>query len=355
VPLSQPAAAEAGRAPDAASRPAVVLVLGAGGMAGLAFHAGVLVALAEGLGWDPRQVELVVGTSAGALTAAGLRAGLSAADLFARSCGEALSPEGAAILARAEAAAGAGGPPTPRRRVRPVPASPGVLLAAGRRPGRVRPGALLAGLLPAGRVPVTAIAEGVDALDGGRWPDLPTWICAVRLSSGELCVFGRPGAPPATLGQAVAASCAIPGYFAPQLIGGSRYVDGGAHSTTNLAEVAPVGPELVVVSAPMARAGSRPAWAGRLTGALGVAGVLGVVGRELNRWQLQVEARRVSAAGATVVAFSPTAADREVMGLNPMDPSRRAPIARQARASALRRLERVETQELLAPLAAGAP
>src|SRR4029453_17418931 len=44
----------------------VGLVLGAGGVVGHAFHAGVLRALAEVTGWDPRRAEVVVGTSAGA-------------------------------------------------------------------------------------------------------------------------------------------------------------------------------------------------------------------------------------------------------------------------------------------------
>jgi NTE family protein len=60
------------------------LVLGAGGLVGHAWHAGVLAGLAEGLGWDPRTADVVVGTSAGSVVAAMLRGGLSAADVFAR-------------------------------------------------------------------------------------------------------------------------------------------------------------------------------------------------------------------------------------------------------------------------------
>ena len=322
----------------------VALVLGAGGMAGLAFHAGVLSALADRLHWDPRTVDLVVGTSAGSVTAAGLRAGLSAADIFARTCGTPLSPEGQALLAAADGAADATRPSAARGRFRLAPAAPGVLWAAGLRPGKVRPGAVLAGLLPAGRISTDVIADGVHALFPNDWPERPTWVCAVRLDKGELTVFGREGSPQVPMGEAVAASCAIPGYFAPVAIGGVRYVDGGAHSTTNLATLSREDVDLVVVSAPMARAGSRiplPA---------GLPAALGTFGRELNRMQLAIEARRLRARGTPVVAFSPTAEDRAVMGLNPMDPSRRAPIARQARRSALSRLERPEIQERLALL-----
>jgi NTE family protein len=343
-PVQDTVAGSAG-APGRQPAARVALVLGAGGVAGIAFHAGVLAAMAESLGWDPRRVDLIVATSAGSITAAGLRAGLSAADIYARTRGEALSPEGAALLAGSDAVMGGRAIRRPEGRPRLVPAAPGVVWAAGRRPGRVRPGALIAGLIPVGRIPTTAIAEGVDALDGGAWPERTTWICTVRLHDGRLVVFGRPGAPPATMGQAVAASCAIPGFFAPVEIGGVRYIDGGAHSTTNLSQVSRLGLDLVVVSAPMARAGSRPQLLfPRFPAALGA------VGRELNRLQLGVEARRVRAGGTPVVAFSPTPMDRSVMGFNPMDESRRAPIASQARESALRRLERPEVRDQLAAL-----
>jgi len=52
------------------------LVLGAGGSVGHAYHAGVLAAIAEATGWSPNSAELIVGTSAGSLVAALLRAGL---------------------------------------------------------------------------------------------------------------------------------------------------------------------------------------------------------------------------------------------------------------------------------------
>ena len=58
--------------------PRIGLVLGAGGVAGGAFHAGVLAALEEATGWDPRTAAVVVGTSAGSITGATLRAGLPA-------------------------------------------------------------------------------------------------------------------------------------------------------------------------------------------------------------------------------------------------------------------------------------
>jgi len=308
-------------------RPRIGLVLGAGGVAGVAFHSGVLAALEESLGWDARQAALVVGTSAGSVTASGLRAGLGPSDLFARTTGAPLSAPGAAIMARVDALLA---PPVVGEAPRipsGLPAAPGILLAAGRRPLRVRPGSVVAGLMPPGVVPTASIAAAVDALYPGGWPEAPTWVCAVRLDSGRLTVFGRPGAPPAGMGEAVASSCAIPGFFAPVDIGGVRYVDGGAHSLTNLATVRDEDLDLVVVSAPMSRAGTRQPG-------------LGMVARELSRLQLSAEARRVRDHGGEVVIFAPSGEDLRVMGGNPMDRSRQEPIARQARESMLRRIER---------------
>src|SRR5262245_31004064 len=80
--------------------PKVALVLGAGGIAGGAFHAGALAALQEETGWDARAADVIVGTSAGSITGATLRVGLAATDLFARAVGAPLSREGTALLAR---------------------------------------------------------------------------------------------------------------------------------------------------------------------------------------------------------------------------------------------------------------
>jgi NTE family protein len=153
------------------------------------------------------------------------------------------------------------------------------------------------------------------------------WVCAVRLETGRLTVFGRTGAPPASVGEAVAASCAIPGYFAPVMVDGERYVDGGAHSLTNLRQLAREDLDLVVVSSPMSRAGRR-----RFMGSTLV--------RELGRLELGIEVNRVRQRGTPVIAFQPTGDDQAVIGRDFMNPHRQAAIVGQARISTLRRLER---------------
>lgn len=308
------------------------LVLGAGGVVGAAYHAGVLSALAEHVGWDARTAEIVVGTSAGSGTGAMLRAGVPAADLAAEVLGGRVSPEGSRVLARGRAAAASSWQRTPlqpargRFTVRPQVTAPGILVRAATRPWEARVGLLVAALLPPGTVPTDVISAGMAPHFRMGWPDHPLWIVAVRLSSGARVVFGREGAPSAAVAEAVAASCAIPGFFEPVVIDGERYVDGGAHSPTNADLLAGSELDLVVVSSPMSRAGSM------------ATGTVSPV-RRWARLELDREARHVTRSGTPVLAFQPTRADVGVMGVNAMDMGRRAAVARSAQESTRRWLD----------------
>ena len=305
--------------------PRIGLVLGAGGVVGSAFHAGVLRAVHERLGWDPRDAEVVVGTSAGSHVGTLLRAGLSPADIAARWGGGAVSREGAALLRRVGPVA-----PLERPRFRPTGmAAPGTVLRALARPGSgVRIGAIAAAAMPAGSVPLDPSMAGLDRLFDGGWPERPLWLPAVRLRDGRRVVFGLDDdAPRASVGRAVAASCAVPGWFRPVVVDGERYVDGGAHSPTNADLAARADVDLLVVSSPMSVA--RGAWSPRA--ALNARGTL--------RLLLARELRAASRAGVPVLAFQPTADDLAVMGLNGMDPRAARAVLRQAHASAARRLD----------------
>ena len=81
---------------------------------------------------------------------------------------------------------------------------------------------------------------------------------AVRLRDGKRVVFGRPDAPDVPVGQAVAASCAVPGYFRPVSIDGRRYIDGSVRSLTNADLLGDAGLDLVLVISPMTQASARP-------------------------------------------------------------------------------------------------
>jgi NTE family protein len=311
----------------------VGLVLGAGGVAGGAFHAGVLAAVADGTGWDPRQASVIVGTSAGSISGTSLRAGLPAPDLLARAEDRRLSEEGRRVLREVGPIPN---PPRlrPSRQPRAAADMAATLARAARRPLGVRPLALAAALLPEGTVSTDLISTGIGALLPRAWPADPLWICAVRQSDGRRVVFGRGDDRPA-VADAVAASCAIPGFFAPVVLDGHAHLDGGVHSPTNADVVRDEALDIVLVSSPMSRRGRRPrlspdqpmrTWAGAL---------------------LDAEARGLRRRGATVVAFQPDDHVLATMGLNAMDPSRRGAIARAAYESTRRRLDRADLAERL--------
>lgn len=283
------------------------LVLGAGGLTGTAFHAGVLTALAEDAGWDAREAAIIVGTSAGSTSAALMRAGFPPGDYVARVTGRPMSAEGEAILGGIPPLGRPGSPQPGSRR----PAAPDLAGWLLRHPWRIRPGVAAAAVLPQGTRPVHPIA----ALLGPAfqdWPLRPLWICAVSLRDGRRVVFGRDAV--ATVADAVAASCAVPGYFAPVSIDGERYVDGGAWSMHSVDLLAGTGLDLVVVSAPM----STSDW---------VATDRGNAVRVPVRAQLEREARRVRRSGTRVVVIQPDAALRRVMGTRLMRVAARAPVA----------------------------
>ena len=223
-------------------------MLGAGGLTGQAFHAGVLAGIEAATGWDPRHADIVVGTSAGSGVGASLRFGMSATDLVARHRGDELSSEGAAIVARLGPTGDWTEPTRPREWRPPHPKLLGRLV---RTPWRVRPEALLGVSIPTGRIDTETWTAALRPVTGTAWPARPLWICAVRMDDAHRVVFGRSGAPETDVATAVGASSAIPGFFAPVTIHGRRYVDGGVHSPSNADVLRTEQLDLVLVSSPM--------------------------------------------------------------------------------------------------------
>lgn len=325
----------------------VALVLGAGGAVGHAFHVGALSALADEFEWDARTADLIVGTSAGSVVGASLRAGLSAVDMRHRALAGTLSSAGAKLVRRAEAAVadarsatdlaadGPGASIASRLRM----ASPERVRRAMREPWKVTPGSLISALVPAGRMPTDHLGAAWDVLVGDEWPTRDLWIASVNLDVGHRVVFGQPGSPPAPLGDAVEASCAIPGYFAPVSIDEARYVDGGVHSTTNADLVADYEPqpELAIIVAPMSAVGSAlelPRFAVR----------------QFARRSVSREAKLLRDRGIEVVTLQPTAADLEHMSGSSMDPSKAEAVCRQVVESTIEHVRVPEIADRLAAL-----
>src|SRR5687768_10821746 len=128
-------------------QPRVGLVLGAGGATGAAFHAGTLLALEHDIGWDPRTADVIVGSSAGSIVGALLRAGLTTDDLSAWGVSADARPDGRAsrrVLDRLDQ--------TPYRIAPPlrVPLPSGTLLKSALRPSGFRPHTALMSMLPHG-------------------------------------------------------------------------------------------------------------------------------------------------------------------------------------------------------------
>ena len=89
--------------------------------------------------------------------------------------------------------------------------------------------------MPDGPISTEPIRETVRATCATGWAPHPNfWAVAVDYATGDRTPFGRADAPDCDLADAVAASCAIPGFYRSVRIGPRRYVDGGVHSTTNL-------------------------------------------------------------------------------------------------------------------------
>jgi len=303
------------------------LVLGAGGVLGAAWMTGALAALQARLPYPVEDIDLIVGTSAGSVLAASLRCGFGVADLVAHQRGGSLG--GLSALA----------PPDLNCRSYPpwpswCPGSPRLLLSALRAPGSVHPWVAAAGCLPRGRAGhgelrqmVNGLLDGRDRAAGratGRVTGTAgararqTWITAVDYDSGQRVAFGRRGAPPATLTDAVVASCSVPGWYRPAVIGRQRYIDGGVRSGTNadllararLARVYVLAPAASLVPAPPRGLGER-------------------LERFIRRLMTGALAREVTLLrdrGLDVTVLTPGPEDLAAMGGNLMDSRRREEV-----------------------------
>ncbi len=285
------------------SRPDV-LVLGGGGVLGEAWMMGVLAGIEDATGFDLRDCDYYVGTSAGAIVAAHLVAGQS-------------PRRPSSFDDQEEPAASANS-------ARPVDGLAAAGLAAARRAGAwaLATAATFAPLALGLAAPGGAVARGLllrrlprpkDTLGDLRRSiarleprfDGRLRVTAVDRRNGRRVVFGSPRAPRAGVPEAVAASCTVPWLFAPVTIGGREYVDGGVWSPTNL-DAAPAGRDTHVLCLnPTANI-------------QGSNGLLSVV-RGVSRTAVSVEALALRRRGAAVQTLAPSLECAEVMGTNFMD------------------------------------
>ncbi|MGW4482312.1 patatin-like phospholipase family protein [Amycolatopsis sp. NPDC004368] len=264
------------------------LVLGGGGVAGIAWITGLLTGLADA-GRDVSGADLIVGTSAGSTVAAQIGSGLSLADLYARQTDPALQAAEIAVEVDLEsfgaqfaAALGSGGTVTDMRR------------------------SIGAFALGASTVPEAERLAVIESrLPSHDWPARALAIVAVDAVTGEPRVFRNDSGVP--LVTAVAASCAVPGIWPPVTIGASRYVDGGVRSSDN-ADYAS-GHDRVLIVQPLGSADVFPT----------------------DQPFADVVAS-LRASGSSVAVVEPDAASLAAIGTNPLDPATRRPAAEAGRA-----------------------
>jgi NTE family protein len=293
------------------------LVLGAGGVLGAAWMTGALACLADRLPCEVGDVDLIVGTSAGSVLAAALRCRAPFEEMVAWQRGQATGRlrESAALAAQDGPL-----PPLPRIRFGSVPLAWAALVT----PYRVPPWVAASAWLPHGRGRHTALRSLVTGLqlvhDGpsAAWADDRTWIAAVDYDTGQRVLFGRAGAPRASLADAVVASCSIPGWYEPAVIGGRRYVDGGVRSMTSLDVLGGTDVQDIFVLAPMASTEPDHPLQPHLRMERRIRQVLTAV--------LIRQARALAAQGKRVTVLTPGPRDLAAMGVNLMDPRRRQDV-----------------------------
>ncbi|MFI7427918.1 patatin-like phospholipase family protein [Micromonospora sp. NPDC049836] len=261
------------------------LVLGGGGVTGVAWELGLLAGLAE-RGLDLAGADLVVGTSAGSVVGAQVCSGTPLAELYAAQLrpprGDPAARLGVAVLLRWAWAGGRGGDPARAR------ARVGAMALAARTPSEASRRAVLEARLPV-----------------RDWPARRLLVTAVDAASGEFVVFDADAG--VSLVDAVGASCAVPGVWPPVTIGARRYVDGGVRSSVN-ADLA-AGAAAVLVLAPVT-AGFGPGP------------------------RLAAQVAQLRSAGSRVAVVTPDGGSRRAIGRNVLDPARRAGAARAGHAQA---------------------
>lgn len=274
------------------------LVLGGGGVAGIAWMTGVLLGL-EDEGMRLREADVLIGTSAGSTVAAQIAGDTGLEDLFQRQINPArqvveLTPKPHLLELTGNALPvlfKLGDPVERTRRIGDLAAKTTTVEEAVRR-------AVIAARLPV-----------------HDWPDRMLKVVAVDIATGEPRIFDRLSG--VDLVDAVAASCAVPGMWPPVSIGNNRYMDSGIRSSDNADLAAGCG--RIVVMSPLGT------WGMQLPGGKGLAA--------------QVDELRSS--GSKVLVIEPDDASRKAIGDNPLSPNARIPAAQAGRVQGRAEADRI--------------
>jgi NTE family protein len=194
------------------AHPRIGLILGGGGVVGVAWELGVLAAITTHAGWNPARATVIAGTSAGSMAGAITALGRDLPAIAARRTAGVTVPDAA---------------PEPK---------PGVAtsVVAQELLDLIRPGAapLLERARAVGRLALTATPSmdppAYRAYIGSslppQWPDGDLRCTTVDCETGETVLIDRHSGM--DLIDAVAASCAIPTYFPAVEHNGRHFTDG---------------------------------------------------------------------------------------------------------------------------------
>ena len=262
------------------------LVLGGGGITGIAWETGLLLGLQD-LGVDVTTADAVVGTSAGSVVGAQITTGVTLEDLFAY---QVSTPKPAPLASI--------GPSVLAGFAWSMLRARGDLEAFGRNVGQWSARRAAAGKLPTLEERFEAIRERLPIQEWAG--DGRLLVTAVDVATGVLRVFRDSDG--VSMVEAVAASCAVPGVYPPVPIEGRSYVDGGARSGSNADLLADC--DRVLAFTPVDRAIGPMRTAGQLLGSV------------------------------PHLVVSPDTESVAAIGKNVLDPARRAASARAGRAQA---------------------
>lgn len=263
------------------------LVLGGGGVAGIAWMTGLLLGLSE-QNVDLRQADLTIGTSAGATLGAQLGSAATLEDLFHRMVKP--SAQGREIT------------PDPQL-LESFQKARSMFSSIEDRTERIRQIGKWA--LETRTVPESERRKVVEArLPANTWPDHALRIVAIDAESGETHVFDRSSG--VGLVDAVAASCAVPGIWPPVTIHGRRYIDGGVCSAEN---------------ADLAKGYAR----------IAILSPMGTTLPRIGGFGLNEQIEILQQAGGQTYLITPDAKSRRAIGLNPLSPETRRPAAKAGR------------------------
>jgi len=293
------------------------LVLGCGGPIGFAWTAIALDALEQALGWDVRTAEIIQGTSAGAEMAALLGAGVSAAEIV-RDLDDVASgkpPHDDTPLTRRLRRDPVAHPPIP------WPWLPNHRMAIAGLRGQLHWLAMAASLAPRGRADSGFLRD----LGAGLFPDNTTPSGDLRFMAADNATGALVTLPGSAgrIGDSIAASWAIPGWFPPVQIQGRSLIDGGTVSPTSAHLLVDEGLDEVIIVAPMSTHGGAPA--------RGLAHAERILRRPMTQ-RVDEEQQLLEARGIRVIRIEPTSAELDSMGANFMDVRRRAATLKAARA-----------------------